>query len=73
MTPVRDEPADLASVRAALFSEPLDLPKYMVVRAGALDDPELGRPQRTIWTASAPSWGLTDPAVPRCAEQPGTA
>lgn len=54
-----------------LFSESLDLPDYMVVRAGALDDPELSRPQSTIWTASAPSWGLTDPAVPRCAGQPG--
>jgi hypothetical protein len=43
-----------------LFSESLDRPDVMVVRVGALDDPELGRPASTIWTASAPSWGYVD-------------
>jgi hypothetical protein len=47
-----------------LFSAATSRPDYVVVRAGALDDPEIARPASTIWTASAPSWGLVDPAVP---------
>ena len=47
-----------------LFSEATNRPDYVVVRAGALDDPELARPASTIWTASAPSWGCVDPDVP---------
>jgi hypothetical protein len=30
------------------------------VRAGTLDDPEIGKPQVTIWTSSAPSWAVFD-------------
>jgi hypothetical protein len=30
------------------------------VRAGTLDDPEIGKPQITIWTSSAPSWAVFD-------------
>lgn len=43
-----------------LFSEALSRAEVMVVRVGALDDPELGRPQGFIWTASAPAWGHVD-------------
>ena len=43
-----------------LFSEALSRPDIMVVRAGALDDPEIGRPTAAIWTASAPSWVRID-------------
>ncbi|HLI12864.1 MAG TPA: GFA family protein [Alphaproteobacteria bacterium] len=53
-----------------LFSESLDRPDLMVVRVGALDDRELGRPSGVIWTASAPSWGFIDPALPHCQGQP---
>jgi len=53
-----------------LFSEALSQPDLMVVRAGALDDPEIGRPSSFIWTASAPSWGFVDPQLPRCDGQP---
>ena len=53
-----------------LFSEASDTPDFMVVRAGALDDPALAPPTSTIWTASAPPWGLIDPALPRCDGQP---
>jgi hypothetical protein len=53
-----------------LFSEALSRPHLVVVRAGALDDSELGRPESFIWTASAPSWGLLDPALPNCEGQP---
>jgi hypothetical protein len=28
------------------------------VRAGTLDDPEIGRPGMTIWISSAPSWAV---------------
>jgi hypothetical protein len=38
---------------------------FMGVRAGTLDDPELGKPQMTIWTLSAPSWAPIDPNIPR--------
>src|SRR5262245_36447306 len=34
-----------------LFSEALSRPHLIVVRAGALDDPEIGRPASVIWTA----------------------
>ncbi|MGK9170748.1 GFA family protein [Inquilinus limosus] len=54
-----------------LFSEASDRPDMMVVRAGALDDPEIARPASVIWTASAPRWGHVDPDLPSCAGQPG--
>lgn len=47
-----------------LFSEATGRPDFVVVRAGALDDPEIARPASVIWTASAPSWGLVDPHLP---------
>jgi hypothetical protein len=53
-----------------LFSEALSRPGLVVVRAGALDDPEIGRPASVIWTASAPSWGFVDRDLPSCAGQP---
>lgn len=45
-------------------------PHIVVIRAGALDDPELGRPQSTIWTATAPSWACIDPDLPQLDGQP---
>jgi len=39
-----------------LFSQSDRRPQLIVVRVGTLDDPEIGRPQATIWTRSAPSW-----------------
>ena len=47
-----------------LFSEAVARPDFVVVRAGALDDPEIGRPASVIWTASAPRWGCVDPSLP---------
>ena len=35
------------------------------VRAGTLDDPEIGKPQVTIWTSSAPSWAAFDASIER--------
>jgi hypothetical protein len=53
-----------------LFSEALNRPDLVVVRGGALDNPEIGGPARFIWTASAPSWGFVDPALKNCKGQP---
>jgi hypothetical protein len=39
------------------------------VRAGTLDDPEIGKPQITIWTSSAPNWAVFDPSIPRDEKQ----
>jgi hypothetical protein len=39
------------------------------VRAGTLDDPEIGKPQVTIWTSSAPSWAVFDQYIPRGEKQ----
>jgi hypothetical protein len=39
------------------------------VRAGTLDDPEIGKPQVTIWTSSAPSWAVFDPNIERDEKQ----
>lgn len=54
-----------------LFSEDPGEPDYLVVRAGALDDPEIARPESVIWTASAPPWARLDPDLPSCPGQPG--
>jgi hypothetical protein len=53
-----------------IFSMAESRPQLMVIRAGALDDPELLAPQSTIWTASAPSWGCIDPDLPQVEGQP---
>jgi len=45
-------------------------PHLVFVRAGTLDDPELGAPQMTIWTASAPSWACFNEQLPRVERQP---
>ena len=39
------------------------------VRADTLDDPEIGKPQMTIWTSSAPSWAAFDPNIRRDEKQ----
>lgn len=53
-----------------LFSAAEVRPHLIIVRAGTLDDPEIGRPESTIWTASAPSWACIDADLPRIAGQP---
>ncbi|MDF2810020.1 MAG: hypothetical protein K0S56_1051 [Microvirga sp.] len=47
-----------------LFCEAVGESEYKVVRVGALDDTELGRPQSIIWAGSAPSWGWCDASLP---------
>lgn len=53
-----------------LFSEAEPRPNQIIVRVGALDDRELGRPGGVIWTKSAPSWACYDPALPKTEGQP---
>lgn len=53
-----------------LFSEALERPHLLFVRAGTLDDPEIARPDMTIWTSAAPSWACIDPAIERVEHQP---
>ncbi|HEY0960426.1 MAG TPA: GFA family protein [Novosphingobium sp.] len=48
--------------------EPAGLP--MRIRAGTLDDPELKAPETVIWTSSAPSWAIFDPALPQFPKAP---
>ncbi len=47
-----------------LFSEAEPRPHLIIVRVGALDDPEIGKPEMTIWTKTAPSWACYDPNLP---------
>lgn len=53
-----------------LFSETPARPDFRFVRAGTLDDPNLIKPEVTIWTAEAPQWAHFDPSAPQCAGQP---
>jgi hypothetical protein len=48
-----------------VFSEAEPRPTIIIVRAGALDDPEIGKPIGTIWTKSAPSWACIDEDLPK--------
>jgi hypothetical protein len=45
-------------------------PHLLYVRAGTLDDPEIGKPAATIWTSAAPSWACIDARVPALEGQP---
>jgi hypothetical protein len=53
-----------------LFSQAESRPHIIIVRVGALDEPEIGRPGGTIWTGSAPSWAHIDPDLPSIPGQP---
>jgi hypothetical protein len=52
-----------------LFSAAESRPNFIIVRAGSLDDRELGRPGAIIWTKSAPKWACFDPALPQAEGQ----
>ncbi|MFT3968278.1 MAG: GFA family protein [Sphingobium sp.] len=53
-----------------VFSIAKARPHLTIVRAGALDDPELLAPQTIIWTDSAPGWARLDPDLTHVAGQP---
>ena len=48
-----------------VFAQSEARPHLMSVRAGTLDEPEIGKPSLTIWTAQAPSWAPIDPRIPQ--------
>ena len=45
-------------------------PTLIILRAGALDDPEIVKPAMTIWTSQAPSWACIAEDLPRAERQP---
>jgi hypothetical protein len=45
-------------------------PHFIAVRAGTLDDPEIGKPDLTIWISSAPSWAYFAEDLQREEKQP---
>jgi hypothetical protein len=53
-----------------LFSEAEVRPHLIFVRAGTLDDPEIGKPGANIWTSQAPTWACLDPQLPKIERQP---
>jgi hypothetical protein len=53
-----------------LFSEAEARPHLLFVRAGTLDDPELGKPLASIWIAQAPTWACIDHEQPKFDRQP---
>lgn len=53
-----------------IFTLATTRPHLTIIRAGALDNPEIGAPQTLIWTDSAPSWAHLDPALPHIPGQP---
>jgi hypothetical protein len=62
-------PAILPTCGTPLFTQS-DARRHMIgVRAGTLDDPEIGKPQITIWTSSAPSWAVFDANIPQDEKQ----
>lgn len=52
-----------AACGTALFSQSLENTEFIVVRVGALDQPDGIRPDCVIWTSSAPAWATFDPAL----------
>jgi hypothetical protein len=50
---------------APLFSEAEPRPHLIIVRAGALDDPDIVEPATTIWASSAPRWACIDSDLPQ--------
>jgi hypothetical protein len=53
-----------------IFSAAEARPGVVIVRGGALDDPELAAPGSTIWTAAAPSWACINEDLPQLEGQP---
>ena len=48
-----------------VFSDAEPRPHLTFVRAGTLDNPEIARPEMTIWTTQAPTWACIAEDVPR--------
>jgi hypothetical protein len=48
----------------ALYSINEAMPDLVFLRASALDDPEIAKPQMVVYASRAPSWDMIDPALP---------
>ena len=48
-----------------VFSEAEPRPGQIIVRVGALDEPDRARPAGIIWAKSAPEWASFDPDLPQ--------
>lgn len=53
-----------------LLSRNSAMPGMAFLRASALDDPEIVRPQMTVYASRAPSWDKADPTLPAFATMP---
>jgi hypothetical protein len=53
-----------------LFSICEQRPHLIFIRAGALDDSSIARPEATIWVTQAPAWACIDPNIPTHDAQP---
>jgi hypothetical protein len=62
-----------AACGTPMFTQSEARRQFIGVRAGSLDDPELGKPQMAIWVASAPSWAAFAEGVPQEPKQPAPA
>lgn len=47
-----------------LFGTPEVIPDMVTIYAGSLDDPDLFRPQHTMFTRDRPCWARIDAAIP---------
>ena len=54
---------------APLFSQTEVRPHLIIVRAGALDEPDLVQPSVSIWVSQAPRWACIDPDLPQFPQQ----
>ncbi len=53
-----------------IFSEAEQRPQHIIVRVGALDDPNPAKPEGIVWARSAPAWACFDPSLPQAVGQP---
>lgn len=53
-----------------LFASDAETPTHVAVRVGAFDEPRDLQPSIYIWTGSAPSWAVLDPACELHVGQP---
>lgn len=49
-----------------------EMPEYLTVRAGSLDDPSRYKPQLVSWNSTGHAWDHLDPDLPRFDRMPPT-
>ena len=59
-----------AACGSSLIYETAAFPKAVFVTAGSLDDPDLFRPTKVVYTSSSQSWDRVDPALPAFESMP---